>query len=126
MRWLRYRASGGVPQDAATGADLDELDRLHREKRDRGAARADQGWPMTELFDGLMAPEVRPFLAAAGIVFALALIEVLALIGFSLSELIGKEFGEKDTDVDADDGGWFGGLIIWIIQAACRYWCSSS
>jgi hypothetical protein len=53
---------------------------------------------------------VRPFAVAAAIMLALGGIELLAtLIGFSVSELIGKEVA-----VDSDSGNGLGGLFLWI------------
>ena len=47
---------------------------------------------MSALTDILLAPDVRPFAVAAAIMMALGGIELLAmLIGFSISELVGKE-----------------------------------
>lgn len=65
---------------------------------------------MSALTDILLAPDVRPFAVAAAIMLALGGIEVLAtLIGFSISELIGKEVA-----VDSDSGNGMGGLFLWI------------
>ena len=47
---------------------------------------------MSALTDILLAPDVRPFAVAAAIMLALGGIELLAtLVGFSISELVGKE-----------------------------------
>ena len=65
---------------------------------------------MSALTDILLAPDVRPFAVAAAIMLALGGIELLAtLIGFSISELIGKE-----AAVDSDSGNGLGGLFLWI------------
>jgi hypothetical protein len=65
---------------------------------------------MSALTDILLAPDVRPFAVAAAIMMALGGIELLAtLIGFSISELVGKEVA-----VDSDSGNGLGGLFLWI------------
>ena len=65
---------------------------------------------MSALTDILLAPDVRPFAVAAAIMLALGGIELLAmLVGFSISELIGKEVA-----VDVDSGNGLGGLFLWI------------
>ncbi|MDE5453812.1 DUF1449 family protein [Bradyrhizobium sp. CSA112] len=65
---------------------------------------------MSALTDILLAPDVRPFAVAAAIMLALGGIELLAtLVGFSISELVGKE-----VTVDADSGNGLGGLFLWI------------
>jgi hypothetical protein len=64
---------------------------------------------MSALTDILLAPDVRPFAAAAAIMVALGGIELLAtLVGFSLSH-IGKDIG---VETDSDSG--LGGLFLWI------------
>ncbi|MCK1518301.1 DUF1449 family protein [Bradyrhizobium sp. 190] len=65
---------------------------------------------MSALTDILLAPDVRPFAVAAAIMLALGGIELLAtLVGFSISELVGKEVA-----VDSDSGNGLGGLFLWI------------
>jgi len=65
---------------------------------------------MSAVSDLLLAPDVRPFAIAAGIMLALGGIELLTtLVGFSISELVGKEF---TTEADTDSG--LGGLFLWI------------
>ena len=65
---------------------------------------------MSALTDILLAPDVRPFAVAAAIMLALGGIELLAtLVGFSISELVGKE-----VTVDSDSGNGLGGLFLWI------------
>jgi Protein of unknown function (DUF1449) len=65
---------------------------------------------MSALTDILLAPDVRPFAVAAAIMLALGGIELLAtLLGFSISELVGKE-----VTVEADSGNGLGGLFLWI------------
>ncbi|UPK07331.1 OB-fold-containig protein [Bradyrhizobium sp. 170] len=65
---------------------------------------------MSALTDILLAPDVRPFAVAAAIMLALGGIELLAtLVGFSISELVGKE-----VTVEADYGNGLGGLFLWI------------
>lgn len=65
---------------------------------------------MSALTDILLAPDVRPFAVAAGIMVVLGGIELLAmLIGFSLGELFGKEVA-----VDVDSGDGLGGLFLWV------------
>ena len=56
---------------------------------------------MSALTDILLAPDVRPFAVAAGIMVVLGGIELLAtLVGFSLSEIIGKDVAaETDTEI---------------------------
>ncbi len=65
---------------------------------------------MSALTDILLAPDVRPFAVAAGIMVVLGGIELLAtLVGLSLSEIIGK-------DITAETGteSGLGGLFLWI------------
>jgi hypothetical protein len=65
---------------------------------------------MSALTDILLAPDVRPFAVAAGIMVALGGIELLAtLVGFSIGELFGKEVA-----IEADSGNGLGGLFLWI------------
>jgi YqiJ-like protein len=65
---------------------------------------------MSALTDILLAPDVRPFAIAAAIMMALGGIELLTtLVGFSISELLGKDFA---SEADADSG--LGGLFLWI------------
>ena len=65
---------------------------------------------MSALTDILLAPDVRPFAVAAAIMLALGGIELLTtLVGFSISELVGKEVA-----VEADSDNGLGGLFLWI------------
>ncbi|WP_028345681.1 OB-fold-containig protein [Bradyrhizobium murdochi] len=65
---------------------------------------------MSGVSDLLLAPDVRPFAIAAAIMLALGGIELLAtLVGFSISELLGKE-----VTVEADHANGLGGLFLWI------------
>ncbi len=65
---------------------------------------------MSALTDILLAPDVRPFAVAAGIMVVLGGIELLAtLVGFSLSEIIGKDIA---AETDTESG--LGGLFLWI------------
>ncbi|MCK1637719.1 DUF1449 family protein [Bradyrhizobium sp. 157] len=65
---------------------------------------------MSAVSDLLLAPDVRPFAIAAAIMLALGGIELLAtLVGFSISELLGKE-----VTVEADHANGLGGLFLWI------------
>jgi Protein of unknown function (DUF1449) len=63
---------------------------------------------MSGLTDILLAPDVRPFAVAAAIMLALGGIELLTtLVGFSLSQVVGKE-------IEADGDSGLGGLFLWI------------
>ena len=63
---------------------------------------------MSALTDILLAPDVRPFAVAATIMLALGGIELLTtLVGFSLSQVVGK-------DIEADGDSGLGGLFLWI------------
>jgi hypothetical protein len=65
---------------------------------------------MTPVSDILLAPEVRPFAVAAAIMVVLGGIELLTtLVGFSISELLGK-----DVAIEADSHNGLGGLLLWI------------
>ncbi len=65
---------------------------------------------MSAVGDILLAPDVRPFAVAAAIMVALGGIEVLTmLVGFSASEIFGKDVG-----VEVDSHGALGGLFLWI------------
>jgi hypothetical protein len=65
---------------------------------------------MSAMSDVLLAPEVRPFAVAAAIMVALGGIELLTmLVGFSIGELLGKDF-----EVDTDHPNGLGGLFLWI------------
>src|SRR5918996_1902609 len=65
---------------------------------------------MSAVSDLLLGPDVRPFPIAAAIMLALGGIELLAtLVGFSISELLGKE-----VTVEADHANGLGGLFLWI------------
>jgi hypothetical protein len=65
---------------------------------------------MSAVSELLLAPDVRPFAIAAGIMLALGGIELLTtLVGFSISELLGKDFA-----VEADSDSGLGGMFLWI------------
>jgi hypothetical protein len=65
---------------------------------------------MSAVSDILLAPDVRPFAVAAAIMVVLGGIELLTtLVGFSISELLGKEVA-----VEADSHNGLGGLMLWI------------
>jgi hypothetical protein len=65
---------------------------------------------MSAVSDILLAPDVRPFAVAAAIMVVLGGIELLTtLVGFSISELLGKEVA-----VEADSHNGLGGLLLWI------------
>src|SRR6202000_1372096 len=65
---------------------------------------------MSAATDILLAPDVRPFAVAAAIMVSLGGIELLTLIvGFSISELLGHDFG-----IDSDSHNGIGGLFLWI------------
>ena len=65
---------------------------------------------MSAVSDLLLAPDVRPFAIAAGIMLALGGIELLTtLVGFSISELLGKDFA-----VEADSDSGLGGMFLWV------------
>jgi hypothetical protein len=65
---------------------------------------------MSAVSDLLLAPDVRPFAIAAGIMLALGGIELLTtLVGFSVSELVGK-----DLAVEADGDSGLGGMFLWV------------
>ncbi|TAI62511.1 OB-fold-containig protein [Bradyrhizobium sp. Leo170] len=64
---------------------------------------------MSAIGDILLASDVRPFAVAAAIMVALGGIELLTtMIGFSISEFLGKDFS-----IDADNNG-LNGLFLWI------------
>ena len=65
--------------------------------------------------DILLAPDVRPFAIAAAIMVALGGIELLTtLVGFSFSELVGK-----DVALEADSHNGLGGRFSGSTRAAC-------
>ena len=65
---------------------------------------------MSAVTDILLAPDVRPFAISAAIMVTLGGIELLTMIvGFSISELIGKDFA-LETESDSA----IGGLFLWI------------
>jgi hypothetical protein len=65
---------------------------------------------MSAVSDILLAPDVRPFAVAAAIMVVLGGIELLTtLIGFSISEILGK-----DVAIEADSHNGLGGLLLWI------------
>ena len=65
---------------------------------------------MSAVTDILLAPDVRPFAISAAIMVALGGIELLTMIvGFSISELIGKDFA-----LESESHSAIGGLFLWI------------
>ena len=65
---------------------------------------------MSAVTDILLAPDVRPFAISAAIMVTLAGIELLTMIvGFSISELIGKDFA-----LESESHSAIGGLFLWI------------
>lgn len=65
---------------------------------------------MSAVTDILLAPDVRPFAISAAIMIALGGIELLTMIvGFSISELIGKDFA-----LETESHSAIGGLFLWI------------
>ncbi|MBR0872346.1 DUF1449 family protein [Bradyrhizobium tropiciagri] len=65
---------------------------------------------MSAIGDLLLAPDVRPFAVAAAIMVTLGGIELISmLIGFSISELFGKEVA-----VEGDNHGTLEGLFLWV------------
>jgi hypothetical protein len=65
---------------------------------------------MSAVTDILLAPDVRPFAISAAIMVALGGIELLTMIvGFSISELIGKDFS-----LETESHSAIGGLFLWI------------
>lgn len=65
---------------------------------------------MSAVTDILLASDVRPFAIAAAIMVTLGGIEMLTMIvGFSISELIGKDFA-----LESESHSAIGGLFLWI------------
>jgi hypothetical protein len=65
---------------------------------------------MSAVTDILLTPDVRPFAVAAAIMVSLGGIELLTMIvGFSISELVGHDFG-----LDSESHSGIGGLFLWI------------
>lgn len=65
---------------------------------------------MSVATDLLLAPDVRPFAISAAIMVSLGGIELLTtIVGFSISELVGHDFG-----LDSDSHHGIGGLFLWI------------
>jgi hypothetical protein len=65
--------------------------------------------------EALIAPEFRPFAIAGLIMTGLVAIEILSMIvGFSLSELLGKDIGLDSHHHDHPDHGWVGGALGWV------------
>jgi membrane protein implicated in regulation of membrane protease activity len=65
---------------------------------------------MSAVTDILLAPDVRPFAISAAIMVTLGGIELLTMIvGFSISELIGKDFA-----LESESHSAIGGLFLWI------------
>ena len=62
------------------------------------------------LIDQFLLPEVRPFAVSATMIVGVGAVELISmLLGFSLSEMLGKAF-----DVDADADGGFAHLLSWM------------
>ncbi len=65
---------------------------------------------MSAMTDMLLAPDVRPFAISAAIMIVLSGVELLTtLVGFSLSQVMGKDFA---AEMNADSG--LNGLFLWI------------
>jgi hypothetical protein len=65
---------------------------------------------MSAVTDILLAPDVRPFAISAAIMVTLGGIELLTMIvGFSISEIIGKDFA-----LETESHSAIGGLFLWI------------
>jgi hypothetical protein len=65
---------------------------------------------MSAVTDILLAPDVRPFAISAAIMVTLGGIELLTMIvGFSISEFIGKDFA-----LETESHSAIGGLFLWI------------
>jgi hypothetical protein len=65
---------------------------------------------MSVATDILLAPDVRPFAVAAAIMVSLGGLELLTMIvGFSISELVGHDFG-----IDSESHNGIGGLFLWV------------
>jgi hypothetical protein len=65
---------------------------------------------MSAMTDMLLAPDVRPFAISAAIMIVLGGVELLTtLVGFSLSQVMGKDFA---AEINADSG--LNGLFLWI------------
>src|SRR5882724_9668974 len=65
---------------------------------------------MSAAFDLLLAPDVRPFAVAAAIMVVLGGIELLTTtVGFSISQVVGKEI-----DLQAESHNAIGGLFLWV------------
>ena len=65
---------------------------------------------MSAVTDILLAPDVRPFAISAAIMVTLGGLELLTMIvGFSISELIGKDFA-----LETESHSAIGGLFLWI------------
>jgi hypothetical protein len=65
---------------------------------------------MSAVTDILLAPDARPFAISAAIMVALGGIELLTMIvGFSISELIGKDFA-----LETESHSAIGGLFLWV------------
>ena len=66
---------------------------------------------MSAVTDILLAPDVRPFAVAAAIMVALGGIELLTmLVGFSISEMFGKDFA-VDIDSHSASAACFSGSM---------------
>jgi membrane protein implicated in regulation of membrane protease activity len=65
---------------------------------------------MSAVADILLAPDVRPFAISAAIMVTLGGIELLTMIvGFSISEMVGKDFA-----LESENDSAIGGLFVWI------------
>ncbi|MEZ5816207.1 MAG: YqiJ family protein [Hyphomicrobiaceae bacterium] len=77
------------------------------------------------MFDALLAPALAPFTVALGVMFLIALAEVLGtILGLSPAGLVDQLVPHADVDADADvslgndsvdaSGGWMSGLLGWL------------
>ncbi len=65
---------------------------------------------MSAVTDILLAPDVRPFAISAAIMVALGGIELLTMmVGFSISELIGKDIAARNRQRQRPSAGCFCG-----------------
>jgi hypothetical protein len=65
--------------------------------------------------EALIAPEFRPFAIAGLVMVVLVVVEILSMVvGFSLSEIMGKDVDFDGLDHDHPDQGWVGGALGWV------------
>src|SRR5690349_5793574 len=65
--------------------------------------------------EALIAPEFRPFAIAGLIMTGLVAIEILSIVvGFSLSEILGKGIEFDSHHHDHPEHGWIGGALGWV------------